>query len=81
MNIVFLTLIFLTAPVFANILDDKNTEAEGPGRCPYCDEHTARIDDRNIETNPNALTLLHLAQSAEGEAKSEKKKESAKGVQ
>ena len=65
MKIVFLTLILLAVPVFANILDDKSTEAEGPGRCPFCDEHTALILDRDDNTNPDALTLLHLAQSAE----------------
>lgn len=68
MKIILLTFIFSAVPAFSNILDDKATEAEGPGRCAYCDEHTARIDEREIETNPNALTLLHLAQSAEDEA-------------
>ena len=81
MKIVFLTLILLAVPIFANILDDKATEAEGPGRCPFCDEHTAYISDREDNTNPDALTLLHLAQSAEGEAKPEERKESSQGVQ
>jgi len=78
MKVIFIALIF-SAPVFANILDDKATEAKGPGRCAYCDEHTTRLDERDIETNPDALTLLHLAQSAEGEAVDEKS-ESSQGT-
>ena len=82
MKVILLTLILLTFPVFANILDDKATEAEGPGRCAYCDEHTARIDERDIETNPDAFTLLHLAQSAdqEADAKPEVKGRSSEGT-
>ncbi|MDE0150913.1 MAG: hypothetical protein OXK80_00230 [Bdellovibrionales bacterium] len=81
MKIILLTLIFSTVPVFSNILDDKATEAEGPGRCAYCDEHTADVD-REDDTNPNALTLLHLAQSAEeeAEAKPEVKGRSSEGT-
>ena len=61
--------------------EDKATEAEGPGRCAYCDEHTARIDERDMETNPSALTLLHVAQSAPSEKAQPKKTESSQGVQ
>ena len=65
MKAVFLTLVLLmVVSVFVNADDDKATEAEGPGRCAYCDEHTARIDERDIETNPSALALLHAAQSS-----------------
>ncbi len=68
-----------TVSVFAK--GDKATEAEGPGRCAYCDEHTVRIDERDIETNPSALTLLHVAQSAESEKAPPKKTKSSQGVQ
>ena len=81
MTAVFFILMFFSALVFANPLGDKATEAKGPGRCAYCDEHTARIDERDIETNPSALTLLHIAQSSESEAELQKKTKSSKGVQ
>ena len=82
MKVVFFILIMLlTAPVFANSPEDNSTEAKGPGRCAYCDEHTVRVDERDIETNPSALTLLHIAQSSESEAQPQKPQKSSKGVQ
>lgn len=72
--------LFLTISVFAEV-NDKDTEAEGPGRCAYCDEHTTRIDERDIETNPSALTLLHMAQSVEDEEEKQDQSKSSKGVQ
>ena len=81
MRVVFFILIFLAVPVFANPSGDKATEAKGPGRCAYCDEHTARVDERDIETNPSALTLLHIAQSSESEAKPQPEAKPSKGVQ
>ncbi|MDE0150912.1 MAG: hypothetical protein OXK80_00225 [Bdellovibrionales bacterium] len=55
-------------------MQDKETEAEGPGRCAYCDEHTVRVDKRDMDTNPSAFNLLYVLQSAIGiEEPSEKR--------
>ena len=79
---IFFTVLIFGSFVFAKVLDDKSTEAEGPGRCAYCDADTARIDERDIETNPEALALLHAAQAADsGSPVVPKKKQPATGVQ
>ena len=44
----------------------KKTEAKEYGRCPYCDYNALYIEDRTINTNLDALSMLHQAMDEEG---------------
>ncbi len=75
-----LILILFVAPVFAEEINDKETEAEGPGvRCDDCGEHTSD-SERDNNTNPEVLAPLHTALSVGEPAQETQESKSSKGV-
>ena len=54
---------------------NQKTEVQGYGRCPYCDHNVTYIEDRTVNTNPDALSMLHQAMG-----KADVKRKSSKPV-